>query len=96
MKGKQFSCSFTGHRPTKLPWGYRENDPRCIALKERIFDAVEAAYAEGYTHFLCGMAQGCDMYFGEAVLALKELFSDCTLEALNPGTEEAKSWPVFA
>ena len=96
MKGKQFSCSFTGHRPTKLPWGYRENDPRCIALKERIFDAVEAAYAEGYTHFLCGMAQGCDMYFGEAVLALKERCSDVTLEAVIPCPEQTKNWPVSA
>ena len=96
MKGKQFSCSFTGHRPTKLPWGYREDDPRCIALKERIFDAVEAAYAEGYTHFLCGMAQGCDMYFGEAVLALKERCSDVTLEAVIPCPEQTQNWPASA
>ena len=32
-------------------------------LKRRIADAVETAYQEGYRHFLCGMAQGCDFYF---------------------------------
>lgn len=40
MPARQKSCCFTGHRPAKLPWGYREEDPRCITLKARIFDAV--------------------------------------------------------
>ncbi len=96
MRGKQFACSFTGHRPTKLPWGYREDDPRCIALKRRLFDAVEAAYAEGYTHFLCGMAQGCDMYFGEAVIELKARHSDVTLEAVIPCKTQTRRWAASA
>ena len=54
MRGRQSACSFTGHRPAKLPWRYRESDERCVALKRRIRDAVDAAYAEGYRHFLCG------------------------------------------
>ena len=70
MPARQESCCFTGHRPAKLPWGYNERDPRCVRLKERIADAVLLAYQEGYRHFLCGMAQGCDLYFCEAVLAL--------------------------
>ena len=36
MPAKQESCCFTGHRPNKLPWGYREEDPRCLLLKNRI------------------------------------------------------------
>ena len=63
MPARQKSCCFTGHRPAKLPWGYREEDPRCITLKARIFDAVTLAWQEGYRHFICGMAQGCDLYF---------------------------------
>ena len=58
MRSRQISCCFTGHRPAKLPWGYRESDPRCVSLKRRIADAVEAAYQENCRHFLCGMAQG--------------------------------------
>ena len=27
------ACAFTGHRPQKLPFGFNEEDPRCIALK---------------------------------------------------------------
>ena len=69
MRGRQSSCCFTGHRPAKLPWRYDEGDSRCVELKSRIHDAVEAAYDEGYRHFLCGMAMGCDLYFCECVLA---------------------------
>ena len=33
-------CAFTGHRPDKLPWGIRENDPRCADLKARLAAAL--------------------------------------------------------
>ena len=66
---KNTSCCFTGHRLEKLPWRGNENDPRCIALKERIAAAVEAVYRSGIRHFICGMATGCDMYFCEAAIA---------------------------
>lgn len=71
MRGRPCTCCFTGHRPEKLPWGSDETDPRCAALKEKLRDAVEAAYGEGMRHFICGMARGCDLYFAEAVLALR-------------------------
>ena len=93
MPARQESCCFTGHRPAKLPWGYNESDPRCVKLKERIADAVLLAYQEGYRHFLCGMAQGCDLYFCEAVLALRRQHSDAALEAARPCETQANSWP---
>ena len=66
------TCSFTGHRPEKLPWKDNEADPRCAALKERLAEAVEQAYDRGKRHFMCGMARGADFYFCEAVLALRD------------------------
>ena len=92
MRAKPISCCFTGHRPGKLPWRYREEDPRCLALKRRIADAIEAAYQEGYRHFLCGMALGCDLYFCEAVLALREGRPDVTVEAAVPCPTQADAW----
>ena len=92
MPARQKSCCFTGHRPAKLPWGYREEDPRCITLKARIFDAVTLAWQEGYRHFICGMAQGCDLYFCEAVLALREQHPEITVEAAIPCPTQADSW----
>ena len=93
MPARQESCCFTGHRPAKLPWGYNERDPRCVRLKERIADAVLLAYQEGYRHFLCGMAQGCDLYFCEAVLALRERYPEVTVEAAIPCPTQADDWP---
>ena len=92
MRARQESCCFTGHRPAKLPWRFDETDPRCEALKRRIADAVDLAYREGYRHFLCGMALGCDLYFCEAVLALREVHPDITLEAAIPCPTQADSW----
>ena len=94
MRARQESCCFTGHRPTKLPWGYREDDPRCLRLKRRIMDALEAAYEEGYRHFLCGMAQGCDLYFCECAIELRRRHSDVTIEAAIPCPTQADSWPA--
>lgn len=93
MRARQISCCFTGHRPGKLPWGYREEDPRCVSLKRRIADAVESAYEEGFRHFLCGMAQGCDLYFCESVLRLREAHPEVTLEAAIPCPTQADAWP---
>ena len=94
MRARQESCCFTGHRPAKLPWRYNETDPRCIALKQRMRDAVELAYEQGYRHFICGMAQGCDLYFCECVLALRESHQDVTVEAAIPCPTQADSWPA--
>ena len=93
MKARQESCCFTGHRPGKLPWKYNENDTRCLALKRRLADAVETAYEEGYRHFLCGMAMGCDLYFCECVLALRERHPEVTVEAAIPCPTQADTWP---
>lgn len=94
MRARQESCCFTGHRPAKLPWGYREEDVRCKMLKQRLTDAVESAYEEGYRHFLCGMAQGCDLYFCECVLALREQHPEVTVEAAIPCPTQADHWPA--
>jgi uncharacterized phage-like protein YoqJ len=93
MRARQESCCFTGHRPGKLPWGYDEEDRRCLDLKRRIADAAETAYEQGFRHFLCGMAQGCDLYFCECVLALRTRHPDLTVEAAIPCPTQADSWP---
>lgn len=86
-------CCFTGRRAVKLPWRYDERDPRCLDLKRRIRDAVDAAYYSGTRHFICGMANGCDMYFGEIVAELKREHEDVTLEAAIPCLTQDRGWP---
>ena len=92
MRGRQSACCFTGHRPAKLPWGDNESDGRCVALKSRLYAAAEAAIEEGTEHFICGMAEGCDLYFCEIVLALKERYPHVTLEAAIPCPTQADRW----
>lgn len=87
-------CAFTGHRPHKLPWQTDETDPRCLAVKEMIARRLREAYDLGCREFLCGMAQGCDLYFAEAVLALREQKPEITLTAMIPWPGQAKSWPA--
>ena len=68
------SCSFTGHRPQKLPFGENERDPRCVAFKQDIHNAIEELIGQGYARFVSGGARGFDTYAAEAVLALKESY----------------------
>lgn len=89
----QITCCFSGHRPPRLPWGSQEDDPRCLELKARLARALTEAYHEGYRHFLCGMAQGTDLYFCQAVLDLRRTHPEVTLEAAIPFTGQADRWP---
>ena len=93
MRGKSVTCCFTGHRPSKLPWGTDEGDPRCLLLKRKLFDAVESAYEEGFRHFITGMAMGCDLYFAEIVLDLRRRRGDVSLEAAIPCPTQCDGWP---
>lgn len=92
MDKRFYTCCFTGHREAKLPWQSDEADLRCLELKANIAKAVCSAYDEGIRHFVCGMANGCDLYFAEAVLHLRELKPDITLEAAVPCPTQADSW----
>ena len=87
------SCCFSGHRTSRLPWQDNESDPRCLALKARLRAVVEQAYHRGYRHFLCGMAQGTDLYFCETVLALRREHPEVTVEAAVPFVDQAVRWP---
>jgi len=86
------TCCFTGHRPDKLPWGSRESDPRCLTLKRRLTQAVEGAYAQGMRHFICGMANGCDLYFFDAARYLRLQHPEVTIEAAIPYAGQADRW----
>lgn len=89
---RDITCAFTGHRPSFLPWGEREEDPRCLVLKERLDKAVRQAYRLGHRRFICGMAKGADFYFCEAVLKLREAASDVLLEAAVPCPSQSDRW----
>ncbi|MCD8143992.1 MAG: DUF1273 domain-containing protein [Oscillospiraceae bacterium] len=90
---REKSCCFTGHRPDKLPWRTNELDWRCQVLKGWMAQTVEQAWLDGYRHFICGMALGCDLYFCEAVLDFQVNHPEVRLEAAIPFPGQAERWP---
>lgn len=90
--GKSVTCCFTGHRPSKLPWGLNEYDERCLAMKDELAMRLEGIYMAGYRHFICGMALGCDTYFAQAVLALRDERPEVSLEAAVPCRDQPSGW----
>lgn len=91
---QETSCCFTGHRPERLPWGTDETDERCLALKKHLEQALEQAYERGCRHFVCGMARGADLYFAEAVLAMRKRHPGVTLECARPCETQACRWSL--
>ena len=92
MPARQMTVCFSGYRPEKLPWGYDECDPRCAQLKQRLRRAVCAACDDGFRHFICGMANGCDLYFFDAARYLRLQHPEVTIEAAIPFAGQADRW----
>ena len=91
---KEDTCCVTGHRPQSLPWGHREHDPRCVALKKLMWKEMRRLIEErGVRHFISGMAMGADTYAAELVLMLRDTYPGITLECAIPCVEQTKLWP---
>lgn len=86
------TCCFTGHRPPHLPWRNRENAMQALSCRAMLADAIEAAWKQGYRRFLCGMAQGADLMFAEAVLACRMVHPEVTLTAVIPCEDQTEGW----
>lgn len=86
------SCAFTGHRPERLPWGYEEEDSRCLRFKVQLEAQMREVYQKGVTHFISGMALGTDQYFAEIVLTLQEEDPKVSLECAIPCITQTKGW----
>ncbi len=65
------TCSFTGHRPNRLSFGYDEEHSDCYKLKLRLRIEILKLINRGVTRFLSGMALGTDIFSAEIVLDLK-------------------------
>ena len=85
---------FTGHRSQKLPWGYNEEDERCVNMKKRLYLEIKKSILQGYTKFLCGMALGFDMICAEIVLQLKKRYKNIKLIGAIPCENQDCKWNV--
>ncbi len=92
--GRPLRCAFSGYRPQKLPFGFNEDDLRCIDFKQRIFFALEDLAKKGYSHFLAGGALGFDTFAAEAVMDLRRKCPWVTLEIAVPFDAQPDRWQM--
>lgn len=86
------SCSFTGHRPKKLPWRYNESCADCVKLKEVLAAQISRLAALGVTDYFSGMAEGTDLFCSEIVLAQRKDNPALTLHCVLPCEGQADKW----
>ena len=89
---KETTCCFTGHRPQSLPWGFNEQDERCLKMKQQLKVEIVKAIESGFTTFISGMALGFDMICAETVLELKKLYPQIKLIGAIPCKTQDKLW----
>lgn len=87
------TACFTGHRPSKLAFGYDETAAGCLSLKARLIEAVALLHAErGIGDFVSGMALGVDTWAAEAVLAARSAGMPVRLVAAVPLLGQEARW----
>lgn len=86
------TCCFTGHRPNKFPWGYKENDARFLEYKDKLKEVIVTLYSKGINWFIVGGAQGFDTWAAEIVIELKEKHKDIVLEVAIPCRTQDNLW----
>lgn len=88
---------FTGHRPSKFPFGYDESSVGCLAIKRCLAEAVETLFASrGVNSFISGMALGVDTWAAEAVVAARQEHPGIRLLAAVPCQGQDSRWPEHA
>ena len=85
-------CSFTGHRPGKLPYSLWDGNPQAEALKKELSDAIDTLILEGFGHFVSGGALGIDTLAALLVLEKRETNPALTLEIAVPYPEQDERW----
>ncbi len=84
--------AFTGYRPMKMPFGYDEQCPLAQDFKKRLSETIEILILQGYRHLISGGAQGMDIMAAEAVIELRKIYPDITLEMAIPFEGQADKW----
>lgn len=86
---KSKTVAFSGHRSFKMNAGggslfdeCGQYEPEATALRLR--ETVRGLAVDGYTDFLCGMAEGFDLMAGEAVVEVRREFPSVRLTAVVP------------
>lgn len=80
----------TGHRPSKLNWGYDYSHPCWVAVEKFVKNFI-TFYK--YTDLYTGMALGFDTICALAVMALRSEGVDVNLHCIIPCQGHSSKWP---
>ena len=91
---KNYSCCFTGYRPSKMPFSLDKNSKEYKDFENKIIEAVLKLSSDGCTEFYSGMAMGFDIIAAETILLFKELYRDINIRlvAVIPFENQADSY----
>lgn len=87
QKNYLHTCCFTGHRPEKLKLSEEE-------IKAALRKQIDAAIADGFTIFICGMARGVDLWAAKLVLDIEKEHPHIKLLCAVPYYGFEKNWPL--
>lgn len=86
------SAAIIGVEPAQLPFGLDEEHPRCLMVKERMYDAITELLDNGVRHFYTDMSLGAGLWGAELLIErCRALYS---LHGILPSEEQASKWPV--
>jgi uncharacterized phage-like protein YoqJ len=96
MKGNKNICCFFGQKPIKFHFGFDEEHPDCIRLKELLAAEIEKMSIKGVDTYLTGMSMGVDIWAAEIILKLRQTQpnSGIHLIAVIPYEGQANRWSV--
>lgn len=85
-------CAFTGHRPQRFPFGFDEEDERCVEIQRRMAELIEALIHGGVKTFYSGMALGVDQWGVKIAQAMRQQHLSVKVVAVLPCETQASRW----
>lgn len=86
------TCGFLSHIPTRFKFGWDEEDPLCIDLKQVILQQVQRLRQGGYNSFYIVPDSGAGLWAGELLNLLRQDDSSMLLQCILPHEEIATKW----
>lgn len=86
------SCGFISHCPTRFKFGWDEEDPLCIELKQVILQQVQKLRLENVHSFYIVPDSGAGLWTGELINVLRNNDPSLLLQCILPHEETSTKW----
>ena len=86
------TCGFLSHIPTRFKFGWDEEDPLCLDLKQVILQQIQRLRQKGYNRFYVVPDSGASLWTGELLNLLRQDDSSLLLQCILPHEEIATKW----